>query len=327
MTILTAWVHLFRPLTTMAAALKRACLLALLLAAAAPPIAHARAPQAGQAPQAQAPPPSVQSVPTSEQKEKDQEKVDHLLKQARKAKTPEEALKLLEEALDLAPRDTVVLAEQQKVQQQIATRDGVKAEQKKQAAEATDKQKKTQQQTQKAHSAYEGAVLSRGASDLQKARNEIDAALKLNPEDAALRKFRAAIQTMAQVQQFKRIVMYVMLAVGALGGIIGALKLRPKPRSLEITEGPQEGELLPLRKKLVIIGTMESQVDWVLDDPAHRVSRRHCEISRRYRRHYVVDCSTNGTHLNGVLLQRGEPAALRPGDLITLGGAVTIRFQ
>jgi hypothetical protein len=57
--------------------------------------------------------------------------------------------------------------------------------------------------------------------------------------------------------------------------------------------------------------------DVILDDP--RVSRYHARIILRYGQHVLQDLgSTHGTLVNGEAVQE---CVLRPGDLLTLGGA------
>jgi len=50
------------------------------------------------------------------------------------------------------------------------------------------------------------------------------------------------------------------------------------------------------------------------------VSRTHCKITRVEQLHVIEDLgSSNGTLLNGRRLSNGESAALRRGDVITIG--------
>jgi len=57
----------------------------------------------------------------------------------------------------------------------------------------------------------------------------------------------------------------------------------------------------------------------IVADPL--ASRTHFEIrlDRVCDRAYIVDTSTNGTHLNGMRLPRSTPRAIRPGDRVTVG--------
>jgi len=58
------------------------------------------------------------------------------------------------------------------------------------------------------------------------------------------------------------------------------------------------------------------------------VSRSHLEIrvEAGQDRAWVVDTSSNGTLLNGAMMQPAMPVPLRSGDQLTLGG-VTLQFR
>ena len=115
-----------------------------------------------------------------------------------------------------------------------------------------------------------------------------------------------------------------VIAVLLLGGLVFYAWKRGS--TLEMLDGPEPGRVFTLEKGLVSIG-MGSEVDWVIPDPMRRLSRHHCDVVKERRRYFVVDRSTNGTLLNGRTLRPGEPALLRRGDQIGLGGAVTLRFH
>lgn len=59
--------------------------------------------------------------------------------------------------------------------------------------------------------------------------------------------------------------------------------------------------------------------DWVLPDPERFVSGRHAVIALEQGKYVLVDCSTNGTIVNGREMPRGGRVELRTGDLLTIG--------
>ena len=64
--------------------------------------------------------------------------------------------------------------------------------------------------------------------------------------------------------------------------------------------------------------------DWVVDDA--RVSREHVRIASEEGEHWLEDLgSRNGTSVNGQPLAR--PTALRDGDVVELGNALTLRYE
>ncbi len=59
--------------------------------------------------------------------------------------------------------------------------------------------------------------------------------------------------------------------------------------------------------------------DWVLPDPERFVSGEHAKIALEGGGYVLIDCSTNGTVLNGRELSRGARVQLGSGDVITIG--------
>lgn len=69
-----------------------------------------------------------------------------------------------------------------------------------------------------------------------------------------------------------------------------------------------------------VIGKLEGAVDGIVQHET--VSRIHCRIDYEEKRYYVVDLnSTNGTLVNGELLEGNEQREIRPGDVLGLGEA------
>ena len=68
---------------------------------------------------------------------------------------------------------------------------------------------------------------------------------------------------------------------GVAGGlaIVGLAALvfyfRRTGRVLEMIEGPQVGQMFVLRKEATALGALASEVDWTIEDPLRKISRRH----------------------------------------------------
>jgi len=88
---------------------------------------------------------------------------------------------------------------------------------------------------------------------------------------------------------------------------------QPDQFCLEIGNGPNAGDRIPLGEKSISIGR-SPEADVTLDDPA--ASRKHVEIVFRAGCHMVIDQSTNGTYVNGEIVTEH---ALQPGDEIQVG--------
>ena len=119
-----------------------------------------------------------------------------------------------------------------------------------------------------------------------------------------------------------------LVALVVLVPIIGAVVyVRRTGRVLEIVNGPQSGDRFVLEKDSVSVGAGAAEVDWAVSDPLRKISRRHFDVIRHSRRYFLVDQSTNGTLLNGRVVQRGEPVLLKRGDRIGLSDEVTLLFR
>lgn len=94
--------------------------------------------------------------------------------------------------------------------------------------------------------------------------------------------------------------------------------------SLIVTNGPQEGQTIPLLLKEISIGRAVSNATWeiLIQDPS--VSRPHARISQRGEQWYIVDLgSSNGTRLNKKPVSK-EPVLLSDGDTMELGNAILL---
>jgi ABC-type multidrug transport system ATPase subunit/pSer/pThr/pTyr-binding forkhead associated (FHA) protein len=86
--------------------------------------------------------------------------------------------------------------------------------------------------------------------------------------------------------------------------------------------GPRAGQEMELTRPDIVVGR-DASADLVIESPA--VSRRHARIYRDNGQILVQDLgSSNGTFLNDVRLE--APAALRPGDVLRMGRAVSMTF-
>lgn len=93
---------------------------------------------------------------------------------------------------------------------------------------------------------------------------------------------------------------------------------------LLITNGPQEGSIIPLLTARVTIGRATSKADWeiCLQDPS--VSRPHARLELIDGVWVLSDLgSANGTFVNGTpVTEKGR--ALRDGDVLTFGATLSL---
>lgn len=70
------------------------------------------------------------------------------------------------------------------------------------------------------------------------------------------------------------------------------------------------------KRRGLVIGRSPA-VDWTLPDPANFISSRHCEIRFENESYILRDISTNGTEVNGTVLQGSH--RLATGDVVGIG--------
>lgn len=93
---------------------------------------------------------------------------------------------------------------------------------------------------------------------------------------------------------------------------------------LVITNGPQEGHVIPLLLNSLRVGRATSKADWeiCLQDPS--VSRPHAKLELLDNVWIVYDLgSANGTLINGTMVNE-KGRALRDGDVLTFGSTVAL---
>lgn len=77
-----------------------------------------------------------------------------------------------------------------------------------------------------------------------------------------------------------------------------------------------------IEKKLVKIGR-SSDNDIVIDNPC--VSRHHCQMTKDEKNEVtIIDCSQNGTFVNGHRLNKDTPHKLRKSDIIELNNNIRL---
>lgn len=94
--------------------------------------------------------------------------------------------------------------------------------------------------------------------------------------------------------------------------------------SLIVTNGPQEGQTIPLLLDELQIGRATGSATWhiLLQDPS--VSRPHATLKRTSEGWTLVDLgSSNGTFINQQAVD-STPRLLMDGDTVTLGGSILL---
>ncbi len=93
---------------------------------------------------------------------------------------------------------------------------------------------------------------------------------------------------------------------------------------LLVLRGPESGKVYSLSSVNITIGR-DPMADITIIDP--EVSRQHVRFNQSYSGFTIQDLgSTNGTYVDGQRLT-GNPIELKPGQIITMGAGVELRFQ
>ncbi len=104
---------------------------------------------------------------------------------------------------------------------------------------------------------------------------------------------------------------------------------------LQIVEGVGKGTVVTIGRERPAfrIGAAlgaergQSRNDLIISDSARLISRFHCTVERSGAGYCLVDSSTNGTSLNGVVAARGQQVPLADGDEITIAEVSRLKFQ
>jgi hypothetical protein len=240
----------------------------------------------------------------------------------------EEKVKLLREAAQLDPTYLPALAD---AEQKLS-------ESKKKQQEEQAKTLETQRlRSQRSTALAEASALHDQALALA-ANGDKRGALKVVDEAIAKAKQAGADQNVLEPMErlkasleadlaWRRKVLYAGLGLAVIGLVALVLFLKKRVPRLEMVEGPERGRVFKLEKDVTTIGAVENESDVVVPDPYRKISRRHCQIARSGRHFFLVDCSRNGTFLNGRAVPKNEPVLLRTNDEITLSDDVILIFR
>lgn len=95
--------------------------------------------------------------------------------------------------------------------------------------------------------------------------------------------------------------------------------------SLIVTNGPQEGQTIPLLLESVTVGRATNKATWevLIQDPS--VSRPHARLDNTANGWTLTDLgSSNGTQINKNKVSKDETVSLKDGDIIELGSSILL---
>ena len=171
------------------------------------------------------------------------------------------------------------------------------------------------------------------AGHLSEAGMALGVAERLAPDNPVVRDLRSRISA---TNSLHTRLLYLssgagLLALAAAIALFFRRRRQHRYPMLEVTAGMDAGEQFPVQKDVVRVGAVAQdggqKNDIVVRDVDRAISRFHCEIVKKNGQLYLTDLkSSNGTKLDGVPLQPGQPALLRRGDRILLADVVELRF-
>lgn len=160
----------------------------------------------------------------------------------------------------------------------------------------------------------------------------IEDALRAQPEDQQAKRLKAEIEIVrsnCRAWRTMRLILLVLFVVGLLVALY--IWLRPGKYVLEGVVGPCKGEVFPLVGSRVRVGAMQDtedkEVDIVISDREHKISRVHCLLTQSGRHWYLKDESRNGTKINDQAVLKGSHQRLEGGDEISLADEAVLVFR
>ena len=258
------------------------------------------------------------------------QKVASLMALALSTSDPAKQMELYNQVVQIDPSNAPAVQgykdAQTKLQTTQATQEQQQAAQVNQQHDALTKDQQVNASLVKAQSAFL-------AGHLKDAGMALSIAERLAPDNPIVRDLR---QRISATNSLHTRLLYLssgagLLALAAMIALFFRRRRQHRYPMLEITAGMDAGEQFPMQKDLVRIGAVAQdggqKNDIVVRDVDRAISRFHCEIAKKNGQLYLTDLkSSNGTKLDGVPLQPGQPALLRRGDRILLADTVELRF-
>jgi hypothetical protein len=279
--------------------------------------------------EAQAPPPNGSTSPVDEDTRKQIRELKLKALDAQSAGDLKKELELQKKILLLDPDDARALNRSAEIPSILEKNAAAIQERVLNESEDEAKRKRAQAAIARAEDALIEAKRTGAREPLERAQQSLaDARKYARSGDPNLDRLQTLIDQEVAIANRRFWELWGFIGLVGLGLVVALVfYFRRSGRVLEMIEGPQMGQVFRLQKEATALGALASEVDWAIEDPLRKISRRHCDVVRQGRHYFLVDCSTNGTLLNGRPLQKGEPALLKRGDQIGLGGEVTLRFR
>lgn len=184
-------------------------------------------------------------------------------------------------------------------------------------------------------------------ADFDAAETLVDDVLRVAPENERARSMRSVIELRREQRGtlirivIVAVVCAIVLALLVWITIVAVRRHRAakdqdvavgdaRRATLQVVDGVGRGRSASLVGDVFRIGATEgdegTRNDLVLSDADARISRFHCNVTRRDGRFFLIDTSSNGTTLNSRTVRRGEPKRLNSGDTLVLAESAMLTF-
>ena len=189
------------------------------------------------------------------------------------------------------------------------------------------------------------ALASRELTSADSIASDVLAVQPQNQRALAFKERVAVLRRGRQLQVTMYVVAGTVLLIGLVLGVMARVTAVRQARAAEaerrealqrtalvrIIDGVGRGKMYTLSGPIFRIGSAvsdrpEEQNDLVLSDERAFVSRYHCAILRKGGCYYLIDSSLNGTSVDDLPLDRGEPTLLEDGSEFTLSGVTRLKF-
>lgn len=262
-------------------------------------------------------PRTLQTEPSSQEREETEAKIRDLMAQADRSSDPEERIKLYSQVIALDPNHYLAYERRKEARQEKAARDA-----------ARQQAERGQELLREVERLDDLASEQLVAEQFDQAEASVRAALEIHPEDARAQGLLKRIEGARWRARVWWYALWGALGILLLAGIVLLiLWLRRRSGVLQILNGPDSGESFGLDQEITRLGALDSEVDFAVHDSSQRISRHHCDVLRNGRHYFLTDLSSNGVFINGERIRPGQPVPLNPGDQIALANEVILRFR
>lgn len=272
---------------------------------------------------------SIPQTPGQAAREGKQDAVSQLMAKALASKDPEEQARLYTEILLLDPNNTVAFQGRkealEKIDKQKAEETQRKAQTAQEVEESLGKEKTRLESLRKAEEAFL-------AGHVEAADRYLAPGRKAAPNDPEIQNLDGLIQRELGARQRRNwFLIGGGIVVGLAAIVLLVVVLRNRDPYLEIVHGEGKGKRYAIDKDLIAIGAVAQdgagKNDIVVRDVERMISRFHCEVHRRGRKVWLIDCeSANGTWVDRRQAPPNKAIRIKNGAHVDLAGTCTLRL-